>query len=178
MFLALESELLQNSASLVIKTGRTEDILFDLAMDTGASFVFCNRERTEEEVLVQDALERRLWTVGREIRYSRGKMLYYTQDLPFPVTHTPDQFTSFRKEVEKITPIREPLSVPEELRSVQTINDQWGIKVIPPVKMPSDTLIKGGESEGLNRVYNYLWESAAIANYKSTRNELKGLDFL
>ncbi|MDV7397283.1 deoxyribodipyrimidine photo-lyase, partial [Arthrospira platensis SPKY1] len=86
--------------------------LFEIARACKTSWVFCNRERTQEEVDVQDALERKLWSIGQEMRCSRGKMLYYTADLPFPITQTPDVFTQFRKEVERGIPIREPLPAP------------------------------------------------------------------
>ena len=92
--------------------------LYELARKVKSSWIFCNRERTQEEVEVQDNLERNLWSIGQEIRYSRGKMLYYTADLPFPVTHTPDTFTQFRKEVERFVTIRRPLPIPESFNSL------------------------------------------------------------
>ena len=105
-------------SDLIVRTGITEDIIFDISTQLKASWVFCNRERTSEEVAVQDALEQKLWTQGMEMRYSRGKMLYYTSDLPFPITHTPDTFTSFRKEVEKYVPVRVPLPSPISLATI------------------------------------------------------------
>jgi len=95
----LRSNLRAIGSDLIIKTGITEDIIGDLAAELNTKWVFCNRERTEEEVLIQDALESRLWALGQELRYSRGKMLYHTGDLPFPVSQTPDVFTSFRKDI-------------------------------------------------------------------------------
>jgi deoxyribodipyrimidine photo-lyase len=83
---------------LVVRIGKPEVVVFELAKSLKTQWVYCNRERTYEEVLVQDALEHQLWTIGQEIRYTRGKMLYYTSDLPFPITHTPENFTAFRKE--------------------------------------------------------------------------------
>ena len=111
----LRQNLQKRGADLIIRVGKPEDILFDLARLSRSSWVFCNRERTYEEVKVQDALEQKLWTVGQEMRYVRGKMLYYTADLPFPVPHTPDTFTQFRKETERITAVREPLPTPDRL---------------------------------------------------------------
>ena len=95
----LRKTLRSLGSDLIIRKGKPEEILFELARDIKANWIFCNRERTQEEVDVQDVLERNLWSIGREIRFSRGKMLYYTADLPFPVTHTPDTFTQFRKKL-------------------------------------------------------------------------------
>ena len=95
----LRENLKSLGSNLVVRSGNTEEEIYNICKANKTNWVFCNRERTQEEVEIQDALEQKLWSIGQEIIYSRGKMLYYTQDLPFPVTHTPDVFTAFRKEV-------------------------------------------------------------------------------
>ena len=167
-------------SALIVRSGITEDLLFELASEVKASWVFCNRERTQEEVDVQDALEKRLWTKGVEMRYSRGKMLYYTSDLPFPITHTPDTFTSFRKEVEKYVPIRKPLPAPTTLPPVDSSIERGNIPSIiflNIVKTNDARVFEGGESAALAQVQYYLWDSDHIKNYKKTRNEMLGWDF-
>ena len=72
---------------LVVKVGKPEEIIYQLCEKTQSSWVFCNVESTDEEIKVQDKLEQNLWSSGKEMMYSRGKMLYYTQDLPFPIAH-------------------------------------------------------------------------------------------
>ncbi|NBC06295.1 MAG: cryptochrome DASH, partial [Bacteroidetes bacterium] len=96
----LRDSLRRMGSDLIVRIGKPEEEVFEIARKAKSSWVFCNRERTPDEVYVQDSLERNLWSVGQEIRYSRGKMLYYTADLPFPITHTPDTFSQFKKEVE------------------------------------------------------------------------------
>jgi len=80
----LRNNLRALGSELYIRTGKPEQIIFDIAQKAKTDWVFCNRERTDEEVQVQDALEQNLWSIGQEVRFSRGKMLYYTSDLPFP----------------------------------------------------------------------------------------------
>lgn len=99
-------------SDLWVRVGDPEKILYELASTHKINWVYCNRERTRDEVIVQDRLEKKLWTIGRELRYSRGKMLFYTSDLPYPVTHCPDSFTLFKKETEQIIYIRTPLETP------------------------------------------------------------------
>lgn len=103
---------------LIIRRGDSVEELYKLAFELKTREIFCNRERTYEEVKIQDNLERKLWTIGQEMRYFRGKMLLHTADLPFPITHVPDSFSQFRKEVEKFVPIRKPISRPEMKPSV------------------------------------------------------------
>jgi deoxyribodipyrimidine photo-lyase len=144
----------------------------------------CNRERTHEEVFVQDALEQKLWTFGVELLYVRGKMLYHTQDLPVPVHHTPDIFTQFRKDNEQITQVRQPLPMPTampplpaglEIRELPFLED---FGHTPFQRDPRSVLpFGGGETEGLKRLRYYFWEKDLIASYKETRNGLIGGDY-
>lgn len=172
-------------ADLVVRVGLPEEEIYQLAHSEKTSWVFCNRERTTEEVGVQDALEENLWKIGQELRYSRGKMLYYTSDLPFPITHTPDVFSQFRKEVERFVEVREPLPTPTDLPTIPLDN-------IKPGEIPSLADLDyedveqdkraaihhvGGESEGLERLMHYLWETDAAKTYKETRNGLIGADY-
>ena len=121
--------------------------------------------------------------MGRELVYSRGKMLYYTADLPFPVMHTPDIFSSFRKEVEKFVQVRFPLEVPKNLKynifklnldlgSIPSIED-FGFDIV----CSKNEQIKGGESQGLQQIQSYIWDKKLVKNYKETRNELLGWDY-
>lgn len=169
---------------LVVRIGKPEEEVFKLAVETQSPTVFCNIERTQEEIEVQDALEQNLWSAGKEIFYSRGKMLYYTQDLPFPITQTPDVFTAFRKEVEKYVKVRKPISPPKEL-------ERWSVRVdlgeMPTLadfshqNFETDEravlTFKGGETAALERLNYYLWETNLIKKYKDTRNGLIGGDY-
>ena len=180
----LRENLRKLGNDLVVRVGQPEEIIFELARETGASWVFCNRERTTEEVEVQDNLERKLWTIGREMRYSRGKLLYYTADLPFPITHTPDAFALFRKEVERYVPIRMPLATPELIPPVKkdiviglipSVTDFGHDKITPDLRAVLP--FKGGENAALERLHYFLWETDLVKNYKQSRNELIGGDY-
>src|SRR6186713_1094090 len=108
----LRLSLRRVGSDLIIRMGDPADVLYQLALETKSQWVYCNRERTSEEVEVQDRLEQKLWTIGRELRYTRGKMLFHTADLPFPVTQCPDHFVVFRKSVEHIVQVRLPFDIP------------------------------------------------------------------
>lgn len=181
----LRKSLRARGSELVVRFGKPEIEIFKIARQYKTDWVFCNRERTSEEVFVQDALEQKLWSIGQEMRYSRGKMLYYTSDLPFPVTQTPDVFSNFRKEVEKIVPVREPLPTesaeipafhfdlePGEIPALQDLGyDEF---VIDPRAVVA---FEGGEAAALKRLHYYFWEADLPRNYKETRNELMGGDY-
>lgn len=181
----LRSGLQAKGSDLFVRIGKPEEIIFELASGLKTSWVYCNRERTREEVEVQNELEKKLWTIGQEILFYRGKMLLYTSDLPFPVTHTPDVFTQFRKEIENFVPIREPI---EEVRgAIPSLSADLDFGKIPDLEdlgfqnvtpdSRSAFPFKGGETEALKRLHYYVWESKAVKSYKETRNELLGADF-
>jgi deoxyribodipyrimidine photo-lyase len=180
----LRTNLMQRGSNLVLRVGKPEEEIAKLAQETKASWVYCNRERTDEEVEVQDCLEKNLWQQGIEIRYTRGKMLYHTQDLPFPVQHTPDVFTQFRKEVEKIVRVRPTLPTPVTLPELPNFIDlgelpnltRLGHEPYPPEER-AVLCFKGGETEALKRLKHYFWDTNCIKSYKDTRNGLLGADY-
>ncbi len=181
----LRKNLKSIGLDLVVRMGKPEETLFEIAKELKTSWTFCNRERTQEEKDVQDDLEKKLWSIGQEIRYSRGKMLYYTADLPFPVTHTPDTFTSFRKEVEKFVDVRSPLELPKE--NLPKLIDSVDFGDIPnlcdfgfsdvEVEKSQNAVFSGGEDEAFERLQYYMWESDLISKYKDTRNGMLGADY-
>ncbi|MBP6183672.1 MAG: DASH family cryptochrome [Saprospiraceae bacterium] len=181
--LNLKKNLQDKGSNLIIRIGKPEEELFELARHLKVSWICCNRERTAEEVNVQETLEKKLWTIGLEIRYNRGKMLYYTQDLPFPIYHTPETFTQYKKEVDRIVPIRTPLPTPQHI--------PWISEPVDPGKLPDlginntdsahidieNQLFKGGEDKALERLNYFFWQTDGLSHYKHTRNDLLGSDY-
>ena len=68
----LREQLRKRGSELVVRVGKPEDVLFELAREVRSSWIFCNRARMTEELAVQNALEKKLWTIGQEINYVRG----------------------------------------------------------------------------------------------------------
>jgi deoxyribodipyrimidine photo-lyase len=163
------------NSDLIIRFGKPEEIIPELARTLRTSWIYCNRERTRDEVFVQDTLEKKLWAIGQEVRYSRGKMLYYTSDLPFPITHTPDNFATFKKEVEKIVRVREPIPYPgNELKNQMKEIDTGTLPEIDFLVRDNVTSngvnglrIRGGEDAGLSRLQHFLAREAESKNDKT-----------
>jgi len=178
----LRKNLESHGLNLVVRCGQAEEEIFALAQELKTSWVYCNRERTSEEIYIQDELERKLWSIGQEVRYSRGKMLYYTADLPFPVTHTPDAFTAFRKEVEKFTPVRKPIDIAFDTLGSQKLSvdiSQGDIPTMEDFGYDNDftPILSGGEDQALERLKYYLWDTDLIRDYAETKDYSFGLDY-
>jgi len=181
----LRAQLRGLDSELYVRVGKPEEEIFRIARQCRTSWVYCNRERTQEEVWVQDALERNLWSIGQELRFNRGKMLFHTADLPFPVTHTPDTFSQFRKEVEREVNIREPIPAPGQKFPLLTCHLESGdIPLLedfdhdPFRRDPRVALdFKGGEREALKRLRYFFRETDLPSAYNDTRNGLIGGDY-
>lgn len=179
----LRKNLQALGSNLLVRIGKPEEEVFLLAKELKTSWVFCNRERMHEELQVQDKLEQKLWSVGQELRFARGKMLYHTADLPFPIPHTPDVFTQFRKEVERYVTIRTPYPTPTRIAPYTCTVTSGQIPTLETFGMdepeydPRGVMpFTGGETAGLLRLQEYL-DSGLIRTYKETRNGLTGADY-
>ncbi len=165
-------------SELYVLQGYPEEVIFEFARRIRSSWVFCNRERTRDEVYVQDRLERNLWSIGQEVRFSRGKMLYYTQDLPFPVTHSPDSFGGFRREVENYTPIRDPLPTPAEMLPRTSGVSGGPMPTLEELGFSNAELtlpaspFSGGETTALRHLEEYFVESGDFDHYAETRKKI------
>ncbi|MBC7886204.1 MAG: DASH family cryptochrome [Saprospiraceae bacterium] len=180
----LRKQLRLKGSDLIIRIGKPEEEIFIIAKEYKSSWVYCNRERTDEEVKVQDRVEKKLWTIGQELRFCRGKMLYYTADLPFPISQVPDTFSGYRKEIEYSVPLRKPLPVPEAIPFPDFKDDRGVLPTLADFSkgdLPADHIenqnFKGGETEGLKHLNHFVWETNQIASYKDTRNQLLGWSF-
>jgi deoxyribodipyrimidine photo-lyase len=181
--LDLRAQLRQLGSDLIIREGFPEEEVFKIAQEVKSGWVFCNRERTSEEVLVQNRLEKNLWTIGQELRYVRGKMLFHTSDLPFPVSHVPDVFTAFRKSVENVVPVRKPLDIPVLKPLPETVNLNDGS--FTPILRQHEITEKnhelnrfiGGETAGLKQLQYYLWDTDLVSSYKQSRNGMVGWEY-
>jgi deoxyribodipyrimidine photo-lyase len=181
----LREAIRERGADLIVRVGKPEEEVFKIALEVKSSWVFCNRERTREEQQVQDALEKQLWTVGQEIRYTRGKMLYYTADLPFPITQAPEIFTQFRKEVEDVVPVRCPLDTPESIPMSKVVPEPgsipdlktFGKEDVFDERHIENHRFHGGEKSGLEQLKYYLQDTGLLHQYFDTRNNMLGWDF-
>lgn len=177
----LKATLQAKGLDLVVRTGRPEEAIFELAQEVGASYVYANMERTQDEVRAQNALEKNLWSLGLELFFFRGKMLYYTQDLPFPIAHSPDTFSTFRKEVERFVGIREPLPAPDQLRAWSTPVETGELPSLADFGFEdlvqddrAEHQFKGGEQAALERLHYYFGSEQHLDNFESQRYQLMG----
>ena len=180
--LDLDSNLRAIGSGLIIVKGKPEIEIPKLVKEYKATKVFAKREVSFEEKQTESLVQAELFKVRCELETLSTSTLYHAEDLPFSIKDIPDVFTNFRKKTEKDAVIRTAFDEPNQINSPE----------IPPMNLPSfeafdltltsidkraAIYFKGGETEAINRLNHYFFESKSISKYKETRNGLVGADY-
>jgi deoxyribodipyrimidine photo-lyase len=129
--------------------------------------VFYSASPTVEEQRAQQSLQR---AVAAQFHACEQNELLAREDLPFSLKDLPDVFTSYRKLVEAQVRVRPPLppaaglpaSWRYELAGLRTLESATFTEVHPR--------ITPGETAGLARLQEYVWELDRLKVYKETRD--------
>ncbi len=194
----LRESLRERDSELVVRHGRPEKVLPDLADAADASAVYCQTLPAPEERAVESAVERALADRGVELRTRWTHTLHHRDDLATPVAEISDTFTPFKDRLEAESRVREPISTPElppvpttdlppaptpdssdsSGREVGQIPESDALGVAPAEEDDRAALdFRGGESAGLARLDAYVWERDRLREYRETRNGLVGPDY-
>lgn len=182
----LKNSLSEVGSDLLVLFGNPEELVVSLAEKLQASAIFFSEEIADEEKSVEHLLEQRAWAKGIRTEAFWQSTLFHLQDLPFPVSQTPEVFTQFRKECEKFSKVQKvfpkPKSLPipqlpEEYNVDKAIDLEFlGLKE-PDTSSNGVLRFKGGESAAVGRLQTYFWEQDLLKVYKETRNGLLGADY-
>ena len=180
----LRSDLRERGADLVVRHGRPEDVLPDLARQCAASRVFAHAEICDEELRIERAVQRALAADGVAFERSWGHSMLHPDDLPFAPADVPDVFTRFRRAVEDTVRVRPVLPAPARFPPLPDGLDPGPIPclidlgLVEPESDPRTVLdFRGGETAALARLEHYLWATDHVARYEHTRNGLVGADY-
>ena len=178
----LEGKLRELGSGLLIVQGKPEVEIPKLVQEYKAQKVFAKREVAFEEIQTQKVVQNELFKLRCELDTFSTSTLYHAEDLPFSIKDIPDVFTNFRKKTEKDATIRKPFEAPTKINS----------PAIPAMELPTldalgltkttiDSravlLFKGGESEAIQRLQHYFYDTQCLSSYKETRNEMVGADY-
>ncbi|MFN3802573.1 DASH family cryptochrome [Belliella pelovolcani] len=180
--LNLQDNLKSLGSNLIISSGLPENVIPILAKKYKVDAVYFTEEVTSEEKSVEAALEHSLYKdrIGTEAFWQ--STLFHIDDLPFPVSQTPEVFTQFRKECEKLSKVRKTYPQPKKINTPDLSNDlnfklpSW-MQVEKVTDDRAAIKFEGGESAGMHRLKTYFWERDQLKIYKETRNGLLGEDY-
>jgi deoxyribodipyrimidine photo-lyase len=180
----LRRSLQSLGGDLVIRTGRPEVIIPELAQQWEVEAVHYHREVTSEELTVEAALRENLAAIEVSLKGFWGHTLYHPDDLPFEIERLPEVFTQFRKQVEKSATVNPALPSPQRLEGLPvdipvgdlpTLEDLGGSA--PRFDDRAVLQFTGGETAGLDRLDQYFWKGDRLRIYKETRNGMVGADY-
>lgn len=101
--------------------------------------------------------------------------LVHPGDLPYPPERVPDLFTTFRKDVERGgLRLRDEVRTPKGRAPIPPPDLSWRAGIVrpddPEPRFPNGRPMPGGETAGLARVRDWMWEKDRLRTYKETRN--------
>lgn len=165
----LRANLRERGSDLVVRIGRPEEILVELAKSIGADALYAHQEVSHAEITAEEKIKSSLEEEGVETKFFWGSTLYHPEDLPFKLEDMPTNYGGFREKVQRLS-VRQILKDPEQLKGLPTRGD------VEPGKIPSlldlglnpnfgqdnkttaNASLAGGESEALQRLKKFAVE--------------------
>lgn len=182
----LRNTLKKKGSNLLLRRGQPEQVIEDLIKQIGpVSAVALQEEATKEELDVEKSVKQVCTQHGVKFHTMWGSTLYHRDDLPFRhISSLPDVYTQFRKVVEAQCKVRPTLQMPEKLKSLPADLEEGSVPTAEdlgqqdPLTDPRTAFpCSGGESQALQRLQHYFWDTNLVASYKDTRNGLIGMDY-
>lgn len=178
----LDVKLRELGSGLRIVQGKPEVEIPKLVQEYKVQKVFAKREVAFEEKQTEKKVELELFKLRCEFETVSTSTLYHAEDLPFSIKDIPDVFTNFRKKTEKDATIRNPFEAPTKINSPAIpAMDLPTLEALGVTKTTIDSRavlpFKGGESQAIQRLQHYFYDTQCLSSYKETRNGMVGRDY-
>ena len=180
----LRYNLQKRGSNLIIRVGNPNLIIPELVRTLNLTDIFYYAEVTAEEIRVEKTLKKQLESQGIKLTSYWGATLHHLDDLPIAIDDLPDVFTQYRKQVENRSEIRSCFPTPEKLPTLPseiTIGhlptvEELGVNWVSP-DVRGVLKFVGGESAGVSRLRDYIWDKDCLKVYKKTRNGMLGANY-
>ncbi|KAK4785333.1 hypothetical protein SAY86_002022 [Trapa natans] len=179
----LRKNLRSRGSDLVVRVGRPEEVLPEMAKAVGADAVYVHREVSKDAVKAEERNEAAMKEEGVEVKYFWGSTLFHVDDLPFKIEDMPVNYGGFREKVQGLE-VRKTIDVLDQLKGLPKRGDielgelpslaSLGVNTI--AQEVKDTPMMGGETEALRRIKKFSAECQQQPN-KRTNGNIYGTDF-
>ncbi|KAJ7972971.1 Blue-light photoreceptor PHR2 [Quillaja saponaria] len=170
----LRKNLQAKGSDLVIRIGKPETVLVELAKAIGADAVYAHREVSHDEVKAEERIEAAMKEENVEVKYLWGSTLFHVDDLPFKLEDMPSNYGGFREKLEGLD-IRKTIEALDELKNLPSRGDVepgdipslMDLGLNPSATMALDgrpaanASMVGGETEALQRIKKFASECQA-----------------
>lgn len=126
----LRKNLRERGSDLVVRIGKPETVLVEMAKIIGADAVYVHREVSKEEVKAEARIETAMKEEGVELKYFWGSTLYHMEDLPFKLEEMPTNYGGFREKAQGLK-VRETIAALDQFKGLPSRGD------VEPGEIPS-----------------------------------------
>ncbi|MBA0802521.1 hypothetical protein Gohar_012806 [Gossypium harknessii] len=178
----LRKNLQARGSDLVVRIGKPESVLVELAKAIGADAVYAHREVSHDEVKAEEKIESAMKEEGVEVKYFWGSTLFHVDDLPFKLEDMPSNYGGFRDKVNGLE-IRKTIESLDQMKGMPSRGDvetgdipsltDLGLNTAATMAQdgrPSvSASMAGGENEALQRLKKFAAECKAQP-YKGSKD--------
>ncbi|TWU03497.1 Cryptochrome DASH [Neorhodopirellula pilleata] len=180
----LRDQLRRLGGELIVRHGKPEETIEQLIQELSIDSVHYHREPGTEEYDIEQAVELACQRGRVRTVHRWAGTLHLPEDLPFEIAQVPEIFTHYRKSIEKSSSHRDPLAAPDSIHcrlpECCVVGDLPGateLGVEPPkFDERSHRDYRGGQTAGMERLQEYLWDRDRLRVYKQTRNGMLAVD--
>ncbi|XP_041993826.1 blue-light photoreceptor PHR2-like [Salvia splendens] len=180
----LRRNLQARGSDLVVRIGRPESVLLEVAKAVGADAVYVHREVSHDEVRAEEKVEEVMKDEGVEVKYFWGSTLYHLDDLPFKLEEMPTNYGGFKEKVKGLD-VRNTIEALDRLKGLPKRGDVE-LGEIPTLmdlglnpnaamgqngKTAANASLSGGETEALQRLKSFAAECHAKPKNKDGAND-------
>lgn len=170
----LRKNLQARGSDLVVRVGKPETVLAELAKAIGADAVYAHREVSHDEVKAEERIEAAMKEENIEVKYFWGSTLYHVDDLPFKLEDMPSNYGGFREKVQGLD-VRKTIEALDQMKGLPSRGDVepgdipslMDLGINPSATMAQDgkpaanASLVGGETEALERLKKFAAECQA-----------------
>lgn len=118
----LRNNLQARGSDLVVRIGRPESVLLEVAKAVGADAVYMHREVSHDEVKTEEKIEEVMKDEGVEVKYFWGSTLYHLEDLPFALEEMPTNYGGFKDKVQRLE-VRKTIEALDKMKGLPKRGD-------------------------------------------------------
>ncbi|KDP28169.1 hypothetical protein JCGZ_13940 [Jatropha curcas] len=182
----LRKNLQAKGSDLVVRVGKPETVLVELAKAIGADAVYAHREVSHDEVKAEEKIEAAIKDEGVEVKYFWGSTLYHVDDLPFKLEDMPSNYGGFREKVQGLE-VRKTIAALDQLKGIPSRGDvepgeipsllDLGLNPSQDGKPAANASMIGGETEALQKLQKFAAECQAQPPKGGSHDSMYGANF-
>ncbi|XP_022953708.1 blue-light photoreceptor PHR2-like [Cucurbita moschata] len=189
----LRKNLQAKGSNLVVRIGKPETVLVELAKEIGADAVYAHYEVLQDEMETEERVECAMKEENVEVKYFWGSTLYHIDDIPFKIEDMPSSHDEFKEQIQGLS-VRKMIEGLDKMKGLPSRGDVEpgdipslsDLNLNQPVAMSKEGWLApntpqvGGETEALHRLKTYAAECRAQrpnTTNNSAQNSIYGATF-